>query len=135
MGVIPIINENDTVATEEIEIGDNDTLSAIVAVSVNADLAVLLSDIDGLFTADPRKDPSATLIPDVYGITDEIMALGGTPGSQLGTGGMLTKLRAAKITGEGGCDMIITNGSYPERLYNVIDGVSVGTRFYAKGKE
>ena len=131
MGVIPIINENDTVATEEIEIGDNDTLSAIVAVSVGADIAVLLSDIDGLFTADPRKDPTATLIPEVHGITDEIMALGGTPGSELGTGGMLTKLRAAKITGDGGCDMIITNGVRPECLYDIADGKSVGTRFFA----
>lgn len=132
MGVIPIINENDTVTTEEIEIGDNDTLSAIVAVSVNADIAVLLSDIDGLFTADPRKDASATLIPDVYELTDEIMALGGTPGSQLGTGGMLTKLRAAKITSEGGCDMIITNGATPECLYDIADGKKVGTRFHAR---
>jgi glutamate 5-kinase len=132
LGALPIINENDTVATEEIEIGDNDTLSAIVAVSVGADLSVLLSDIDGLFTADPRKDPEATLIPDVYGITDEIMALGGTPGSQLGTGGMLTKLRAAKITGDGGCDMVITNGAAPECLYDIIDGKAVGTRFHAK---
>ena len=131
MGVIPIINENDTVATEEIEIGDNDTLSAIVAVSVKADVAVLLSDIDGLFTSDPRKDPSATLIPHVYEITDEIMALGGTPGSQLGTGGMLTKLRAAKITGDGGCDMIITNGASPEVLYDIADGKDVGTRFHS----
>lgn len=132
MGVIPIINENDTVATEEIEIGDNDTLSAIVAVSVKADVSVLLSDIDGLFTADPRKDESATLIPAVYEITDEIMALGGTPGSALGTGGMLTKLRAAKITTADGCDMIITNGARPECLYDIAEGKSVGTRFFAK---
>ena len=132
LGVLPIINENDTIATEEIKVGDNDTLSAIVAVSVGADLSVLLSDIDGLFTADPRKDPEATLIPDVYGITDEIMALGGTPGSQLGTGGMLTKLRAAKITGDGGCDMVITNGAAPECLYDIIDCKAVGTRFHAK---
>ena len=93
---------------------------------------MLLSDIDGLFTADPRKDPGATLIPEVHGITDEIMALGGTPGSQLGTGGMLTKLRAAKITGDGDCDMIITNGSAPECLYDIVDGKAVGTRFHAK---
>ena len=134
MGVIPIINENDTVATEEIEIGDNDTLSAIVAVSVGADIAVLLSDIDGLFTADPRKDPDAKLIPHVYELTDDVMALGGTAGSQLGTGGMVTKLRAAKIMEDSGCDMIITNGAHPECLYKIADGEDVGTRFHAKKK-
>jgi glutamate 5-kinase len=132
LNAIPVINENDTIATDEIKVGDNDTLSALVSVSVSADMLILLSDIDGLFTADPRKDASATLIPDVYELTDEIMALGGTPGSQLGTGGMLTKLRAAKITSEGGCDMIITNGATPECLYSIADGKQIGTRFHAK---
>ena len=132
MGVIPIINENDTVATEEIEIGDNDTLSAIVAVSVGADIAVLLSDIDGLYTANPKKCPDARLIPDVYELTDDVMALGGDAGSDLGTGGMITKLRAAKIMENSGCDMIITNGVRPEDLYLIADGKSVGTRFHSK---
>jgi len=132
LGVIPIINENDTVATEEIEFGDNDTLAALVASSVEADLLVLLSDIDGLYTADPHKDPEASLIPEVYEITDEIRALGGGAGSALGTGGMVTKIRAAEIATEAGCDMIITNGAYPELLYNVMDGNLAGTKFYAK---
>ena len=132
LSVIPIINENDTISTEEIEFGDNDTLSARIAASVKADLLVLLSDIEGLYTKDPRKDPTATLIPEVREITDEIMALGEGAGSELGTGGMHTKLRAARIANEGGCDMIITNGAYPERLYDVLDGVKVGTRFYSK---
>ena len=132
LGVIPIINENDTVATEEIEFGDNDTLAALVASSVGADLLVLLSDIDGLYTADPHKDPEASLIPEVYEITDEIRALGGGAGSALGTGGMVTKIRAAEIATAAGCDMIITNGAYPELLYNVMDGNLAGTKFYAK---
>ena len=132
LSVIPIINENDTISTEEIEFGDNDTLSARIAASVKADLLVLLSDIEGLYTADPRKHPDATLIPEVHEITDDIMALGEGAGSALGTGGMQTKLRAARICTDGGCDMIITNGSYPERLYDVLDGVAVGTRFYSK---
>ena len=132
--VIPIINENDTISTEEIEFGDNDTLSARIAASVKADLLVLLSDIEGLYTADPKKNPDATLIEEVHDITDEIMALGDGAGSELGTGGMLTKLRAAKISTDGGCDMIITNGAYPERLYCVLDGDSVGTRFFSKKK-
>ena len=132
LGVLPIINENDTVATEEIEFGDNDTLSAFVAESVHADLLVLLSDIDGLYSSDPRKDKNATLIPEVREITPEIEALGGSAGSSLGTGGMATKLRAAKISTEAGCDMIITNGERPEELYEIADGKNVGTRFYAK---
>ena len=132
LGALPIINENDTVATEEIVFGDNDTLAALVAESVGADLLILLSDIDGLYTADPHKDASATLISEVRELTDEIMALGGGAGSALGTGGMQTKLRAAKITTEAGCDMIIANGSSPEILYDIMCGASVGTRFLAK---
>lgn len=132
MGVIPIINENDTVTTKEIEFGDNDTLSALVAVSAQADLLVILSDIDGLYTANPKTDPSATLIPHVYELTDDVMALGGDAGSSLGTGGMFTKLKAAKIVLDGGCDMIIANGSRPLCLYDIADGVDVGTHFHAK---
>ncbi len=132
MRVLPIINENDTVATEEIGIGDNDTLAAFVAVSIKADLLVLLSDIDGLYTADPHKDASATLIERVDDIDGSILALGGDRGSALGTGGMATKLHAAQIATESGCDMIITNGADPDCLYRIVDGLSVGTRFYAK---
>ena len=134
LGAIPIINENDTVATEEIEFGDNDTLAALVAESIDADLLILLSDIDGLYTADPRKNKDATLISEVKAITPEIEALGGGAGSSLGTGGMVTKIRAAKIATKSGCDMIIANGAYPELLYDITDGKSVGTRFYAEEK-
>jgi glutamate 5-kinase len=132
LDAIPIINENDTVATEEIEFGDNDTLAAYVAESIKADLLVLLSDIDGLYTADPRKNPDATLISDVYELDEGIMSLGGGAGSDVGTGGMITKLRAAKIVTEAGCDMIITNGDNPKCLYDIVDGKKVGTRFHSK---
>ena len=126
---LPIINENDTVATEEIKGGDNDTLSAMVAVNVSADLLILLSDIDGLFTADPHTDPNAKLISVVSEINDDILALGGDEGSAFGTGGMRTKLHAAQICTEKNCDMIIANGEKPGILYDIVDGKAVGTRF------
>ncbi|HAY72827.1 MAG TPA: glutamate 5-kinase [Ruminococcaceae bacterium] len=126
---LPIINENDTVATEEIKVGDNDTLSAMVAVNVNADLLILLSDIDGLFTADPHSDPDAKLISVVSEINDDILALGGGEGSSLGTGGMRTKLNAAQICTENNCDMVIANGENPDVLYDIVEGKAVGTRF------
>ncbi len=129
---IPVINENDTVSTDEIVIGDNDTLAAIVAKSVSADVLVLFSDIDGLYTADPHKDDSAKLIPLVNEIDDEIMSLAGGNGSALGTGGMVTKLSAAKMCLECGCDMIITNGENPTSLYDIVEGRSVGTKFTEK---
>lgn len=132
LGALPIINENDTIATAEIKVGDNDTLGAIVACCVRADLLVLLSDIEGLYTADPRKDPAATLIPTVEEVTPDIEALAGGVGSSLGTGGMATKLRAAKMVTAQGCDMVITNGERPERLYDIAQGKAVGTRFLAK---
>ena len=132
LGSLPIINENDTVATAEIKVGDNDTLGAIVAKCVKADLLVLLSDIEGLYTADPRKDPSAKLIPVVEEVTPEIEALAGGVGSGLATGGMATKLRAAKTVNAVGCDMIITNGEHPEVLYDIAEGKAVGTRFVGK---
>lgn len=134
LDVLPVINENDTVATEEISVGDNDTLSALVAESVQADLLVLMSDIDGLYTADPHKDRTAELIPEIRELTPEIMALGGGAGSSLGTGGMKTKLHAAQICTNSGTDMIITNGQNPGILYDIADGKAVGTRFIAKGK-
>lgn len=132
LGVMPIINENDTVSTAEIGIGDNDTLSAQVAVLAHADLLILLSDIDGLYTADPRKDKNATLLDTVLNITPEILALGGGSGSELGTGGMATKLHAAQIATEHGTDMVIANGADPDILYDIADGKKVGTRFLAK---
>lgn len=131
-GALPVINENDTVSTEEIEIGDNDTLGAIVATSVKADLLVLLSDIDGLYTKDPRKNADAELIPEVYELTEEIMAMGEGKGSSLGTGGMFTKLKAAKIATSEGIDMIIANGDNPNILYDITEGKPVGTKFFGK---
>ena len=133
---LPIINENDAVAIDEIgihtTIGENDSLSAIVARLVDADLLVLLSDIDGLYTADPRKNPDAVLIPKVEAITQDILALAGGTGSSLGSGGMATKLRAAQIVMEAGIDMVITNGEQPDILYDIVDGKAVGTRFMGK---
>ena len=126
---IPILNENDTVATDEIVIGDNDTLAAIVAESIDADLLVLLSDIDGLYTADPHKDPNAKLLSHVSQMTDEIRALGGGSAGSQGTGGMVTKLRAAEICMNAGCDMVITNGKRPDDLYAILEGRCVGTTF------
>ena len=129
LDAIPIINENDTVATEEIVIGDNDTLAAIVAESIRADKLILLSDIDGLYTADPHTDPNASLIAHVHEINDALIATAGGAGCSLGTGGMLTKLQAAKICMKCGCEMIITNGNSPTNLYDILDGKAVGTRF------
>lgn len=129
---LPIINENDTVATEEITIGDNDTLSALVASTLQAELLILLSDIDGLYDADPHTVPDAKIIPVVETLTEEIMALGGGSGSSLGTGGMATKLQAAKIATEAGTDMVIANGETPSVLYDILEGRNVGTRFLAK---
>ncbi len=129
LSALPIINENDTVATDEIKVGDNDTLSALVAVSVNADLLVLLSDIDGLFTADPHKNADARLINVISEIDENVKKLAGGEGSSLGTGGMVTKLRAAEICTADTCDMIIANGQNPFLLYDIIEGKAVGTRF------
>ncbi len=129
LGAMPIINENDTVATDEIGIGDNDTLAAIVAKSVRADLLVLLSDIDGLYTADPHKDPDAVLLRHVTEINDEVRALAGVSGSGLGTGGMITKLQAAELCLGCGCTMVIANGERGEVLYDILDGKEVGTKF------
>ena len=133
LGVLPVINENDTVSTEEIAVGDNDSLGAIVAVSVHADLLVLLSDIDGLYTADPHRVPDAELIPVVSELTPAIYELAGGEGSAMGTGGMKTKLHAAQICTDGGCEMVIANGTDPSVLYGIIDGQSIGTRFLCKG--
>lgn len=135
LSVLPVINENDTVATDEIIIGDNDTLAAIVAVHCHADLLILLSDIDGLYTANPRTDPSATLIPVVTDVTPEILASAGGSGSAIGTGGMQTKLTAAVSVMSAGCDMVIANGKDPRVLYDILEGRNVGTRFLGKERQ
>ena len=132
LGALPIINENDTVATDEIVIGDNDTLAAIVAQSIHADLLILLSDIDGLYTADPHKDPNAKLLHKVTKVDDYILNLAGVSSTTQGTGGMVTKLHAAQICLACNCDMVIANGSRPENLYDILDGKDIGTTFSAK---
>lgn len=137
LGCIPIVNENDAVDPTEIEtgsakvLGDNDTLSAIVAKLCGADLLVLLSDIDGLFDKDPHKYPDARLIHTVPALTDEVLALAGGAGSAWGTGGMGTKLSAAGVATAAGIDMVITHGAHPERLCDIVAGRPVGTRFLA----
>ena len=134
IAALPIINENDTIATSELKVGDNDTLSAITAVGAHADLLILLSDIDGLYTADPHKVTDATLIPQVNEINEQIQELAGAAGTKLGTGGMVTKLHAAKLCMDAGIDMIIANGENPEILYDIAEGKRIGTRFIAKGE-
>ena len=131
-GVVPIVNENDTVATYEIEIGDNDTLSAIVAALIEADLLILLSDIDGLYTDDPRKNPEATFIEEVEELTDELMEMGkATTGSNVGTGGMNTKLIAAKIATSSNVDMVIANSNDIGVIHRIAQGAKEGTLFKA----
>ena len=129
LGVVPVINENDTVATEEIVIGDNDTLAANVAKSVGARLLILLSDIDGLYTADPHTNPDAALLPVVRRVDEEIKKLAGVSSTTQGTGGIVTKLRAAEICLGCGCEMVIANGNNPAALYDIVEGKPVGTRF------
>ena len=130
LGVIPVVNENDTISTFEIKFGDNDTLSAIVASLIQADLLILLSDIDGLYTDNPRTNPNAEFIDTVDTITDEIMHMGtGDTGSNVGTGGMNTKLLAAKIATTAGADMIIANSSDIRILHRIMDGRHFGTHF------
>jgi glutamate 5-kinase len=131
-GVIPIINENDTVAVEEIRVGDNDTLAAQVAHLVDADLLVILSDVDGLFTVDPRKDPTAMLIPLIQDITADIEQRAGVSASFEGTGGMATKIRAAKKVGEYGVSTLILNGTHPRLLPDVFSGKQGGSLFLAR---
>lgn len=135
MGAIPVVNENDSVAFDEIEtghskvLGDNDTLSALVAALCQADLLVLLSDIDGLYDRDPHEDPEARLIPHVADVDENVRQLAGGSGTQWGTGGMATKLDAAEIALRNGFQMIITNGNNLENLYRILDGKPVGTLF------
>nr|WP_326185228.1 glutamate 5-kinase [uncultured Oscillibacter sp.] len=137
MGVVPVVNENDSVSSAEIEtghhkvLGDNDTLSAIVAELCRADLLVLLSDIDGLYDADPKTHPGSKLLHQVRELTPEILKMAGGAGTWRGTGGMATKLSAARIAITAGCDMVITNGARMEDLYGIVEGRDIGTRFVA----
>lgn len=132
LGVIPIVNENDTISTFEIKFGDNDTLSAIVAALIDADLLILLSDIDGLYTDDPNKNKDAQFIEMVSELDDELMSMGkSTTGSNVGTGGMNTKLSAAKIATSAGADMIIASGQDVRILHRIMDGRNIGTFFKA----
>lgn len=131
--VIPVVNENDTVAIDELELelGENDSLAALVAIMSHSDMLVILSDIDGLFDGNPKDNPDAKLIPVVNEITDEIRGLAGGAGSGLGTGGMITKIHAAEIAMGAGIDMAILNGRNPSVLYDLFDGKDVGTIFTA----
>ncbi len=131
-GAIPVVNENDSVAVEEIVYGDNDSLSAHVAEIVDADALVILTDIDGLFSANPREDENAVLIHIVDEINDDVLALAGGSGTNRGTGGMITKLHAAQIAATAGIDTVVMNGSDPEDIYKLIDGRQIGTLFRAK---
>ena len=136
MGAIPIVNENDTVSTYEIEFGDNDTLSAVVAALIGADLLILLSDIDGLFTDDPHKNPDAKFIDVVESLDDNLKAMGkGSTGSNVGTGGMATKLTAAEIAGAAGTDMIIANGKDFHVIHKIMQGRNYGTLFISNPKD
>lgn len=128
LGCVPIANENDSISTEEIRFGDNDTLSAYVAVVSKAELLINLSDIDGLYDSDPHKNPEARLITRVE-CPDDVRSFAGDAGSSVGTGGMITKIKAASIAGKAGIPMIITNGADPEILYKITDGEAVGTYF------
>ena len=129
MGAIPIVNENDTISTYEIEFGDNDTLSAVVAALVEADLLILLSDIDGLFTDDPNKNPDAKFIDYVDHVDQHFEKMGKGSASDVGTGGMSTKLKAAKLATSAGADMVIANGADMGVIHRIVDGEPVGTLF------
>ena len=128
-GAIPVVNENDSVATEEIVFGDNDSLSAIVAKLIKADALIILSDIDGLFDSNPAENPEARLIPVVEKIDDRILSICGSAGTSRGTGGMVTKVHAAQIACEVGIPTVVMNGSAPQDIYKLIDGRQTGTLF------
>ena len=132
LGVVPVVNENDTIATYEIEFGDNDTLSAIVAALIEADLLILLSDIDGLYTDDPHKSEEAEFIPEIMELdgTVERFAKGST-GSLMGTGGMATKISAARIASASGCDMVIANADDLGNIHRILSGAEIGTYIHA----
>ena len=133
MGVLPIINENDAVAVDEIRVGDNDNLSAYVANLIDADMLIILSDIAGLFSADPRLDPAAELIHEVPAVSEDVFARAGAAGSHRGTGGMRTKLEAARLATRSGIELVIAAGDVPDVLPQLLAGVQIGTRFLAAG--
>ncbi|MBN1598404.1 MAG: glutamate 5-kinase [Bacteroidales bacterium] len=135
MGIIPIINENDTISTDEIEFGDNDTLSADVSRLIEADLLILLSDIDGLYSADPKKESGAEIIRSVDFITPEIEEIASGTATSFGTGGMITKISAAKMCLEANIDTLITNGNNPSIIFDVLEGKEVGTHFRTRNHE
>ena len=135
MGTIPVVNENDTVATDEIEFGDNDTLSAIVAALIHADLLIVLSDQDGFFTDDPRTNPDAKLVEEIAYITDELEAMAKGAGTDVGTGGMAAKISAARVANDAGADMVIANGNDMNNLRRVLEGKNIGTLFRAHRNE
>ncbi len=137
MGVIPVVNENDTVATHEIEFGDNDRLSAIVSAVIGADLLIILSDIDGLYEDDPKTNPDAKFVHEVDEITEALENMGkSTSSSDVGTGGMASKILAAKMANDAGIDMVVANGNEVQNIYRILDGDQVGTLFLAhKSKE
>lgn len=135
-GVIPIVNENDTVAIDELELemGENDTLAAVVATIANAELLIIMSDIDGLYSDDPRQNPDAELIPVVHRIDENIHAVAGGAGTKLGSGGMKTKIKAVEIAYESDIDVVLMNGVYPKKLYDLFEDKSVGTLFCRTGQ-
>ncbi len=136
MGVIPVVNENDTVATHEIEFGDNDRLSAIVSAVIGAELLIILSDIDGLYEDDPKTNPDAKFVHEVEEITEELANMGkATSSSNVGTGGMASKILAAKMANDAGLDMVIANGNDVENIYRILDGERIGTLFMAHKDE
>lgn len=128
-GVVPIVNENDAISADELEFGDNDNLSAMVAKLIHADLLIILSDIDGLYNADPHHSSGAALISEIDEVTEDLFTIAGSSGSNRGTGGMVTKLMAAKTVTEAGINMIITNGQRPAVIYDILEGKQVGTLF------
>lgn len=131
LGTVPIVNENDTVSTYEIKFGDNDRLSAIVSALIGADLLILLSDIDGLYSDDPKKNPDAVFIDQVDELSDELMSMGKDTNSDVGTGGMAAKLYAARIATHSGCDMVIANAERVEVIWDIVEGKNCGTLFTA----
>ena len=133
-GIIPIVNENDSVSVEEINFGDNDALSAIVSTLTGADLLLILSDIDGFYDSNPRENPDANLIDKVYVIDSNMEHAAGGAGSRRGTGGMQTKIHAASIATDANINTVIANGQYPELIYNILDGEKIGTLFVGKNK-
>lgn len=134
MNIIPIVNENDTVAVDEIRFGDNDNLSCIVSRLISADLLIILTDIDGYYSQNPQENPDAVLYHNISDLSEQIEAAAGGAGSKLGTGGMLTKVHASRIAAENGTNAVIANGSDPEIIYDILDGVEVGTLFIANTK-